>query len=125
MFFQLFKILIFRVVREVKWQKQSKMTKNSVRHASYLRNHTSYDCHLWYTCVCKMMIFPGGFFQFLKIFIFRVVRGVKGQKIVQMTRNYVCCISYLRNYKSCNCHCRMIIFQVYCSFFHYFDFLGP
>ena len=29
----------------------SKMTKNYVRHAPYLRNHTSYDCHFWYTCV--------------------------------------------------------------------------
>ena len=28
-----------------------KNTKNSVCHAPYLRDHTSYDCHLWYTCV--------------------------------------------------------------------------
>ena len=28
-------------------------------HAQYLRNYTSYDCHLWYTCV------PGVFFRFL------------------------------------------------------------
>ena len=27
------------------------MTKNSVRCAPYLRNHISYDCYLWYTCV--------------------------------------------------------------------------
>ena len=29
------------------------MTKNSVCHTSYLRNHTSCDCHLWYTIVCR------------------------------------------------------------------------
>ena len=27
------------------------MTKNSVRHASYLRKYISYDCHLWCKCV--------------------------------------------------------------------------
>ena len=32
-----------------------KMTKNSVCHAAYCRNHTSYDCHLWYTCVCTYL----------------------------------------------------------------------
>ena len=42
-----------------KWQK-------ILCHAPYLRNHISYDCHLWYTCVN-----------------FLVIRGVKGQKMVQ------------------------------------------
>ena len=37
--------------RGVKDQKWYKMTKNYVSLAPYLRNHTSYDCHLWYTCV--------------------------------------------------------------------------
>ena len=32
-------------------KKRSKMTKSSVRRASCLRNDTSYDCRLWYTCV--------------------------------------------------------------------------
>ena len=59
-FFHFLKILIFRVVKRAKEQKTvgwwkgkkwSKMTKNSVLYASYLRNHASYDCHLWYTCV--------------------------------------------------------------------------
>ena len=26
-----------------------KVTKNCVRRAPYFRNHTAYDCHLWYT----------------------------------------------------------------------------
>ena len=50
-FCQFFKILIFQVVRGVKEHKMVQDDKNSVRHARYLRNHTSYDCHLWYTCV--------------------------------------------------------------------------
>ena len=32
-----------------KWSKMKK--KNSARHAWYFRNHASYDCHLWHTCV--------------------------------------------------------------------------
>ena len=46
-----------RMVQKVKGQKWSKVRENSVCHTSYLRNHTSYDCHLWYSCVnwkCKI-----------------------------------------------------------------------
>ena len=51
-FFHFFKILIFQVVRGSKGKKtRSKMTKSYVHCALYLRNHTSYDLHLWYTCV--------------------------------------------------------------------------
>ena len=47
------KVLIFWVVRRVKGQKWPKMTKNSVLCTLYLRNHTSYDLDLWYTCYTK------------------------------------------------------------------------
>ena len=40
-----------RLLEGWKGKKWSKMTKNSVHYTQYLRNHTSYDCHLWYTCV--------------------------------------------------------------------------
>ena len=60
----------------------STMTKNSVRQTPYPRNHTSYDCHLWYTCV-KWWDLQEFFFIFSKILIFWVVRGVKMQKMVQ------------------------------------------
>ena len=50
-FFHFFKILVFWVVSGVKGKKWPKMTKNYDCHASYLRKHTSYDCHLWYTGV--------------------------------------------------------------------------
>ena len=33
--------------------------------------------------MCKMIISPGLFFHFFKILIFRVFRGIKGQKMVQ------------------------------------------
>ena len=51
-FFHFFKNWIFQVVLGgLKGKKQSEMTKNSVCHTWYLRNHTSYECHLWCTCV--------------------------------------------------------------------------
>ena len=34
-----------------KAKKWYKMTQNSVCQASYPRNYTSYDCHLWCVCV--------------------------------------------------------------------------
>ena len=49
--FHFFKILIFWFVRWVKGQKTVQNDKNFVCHTLHLRNHTSYDCHLWYTCV--------------------------------------------------------------------------
>ena len=57
------------------------MTKNYVCHASYLRNLTSCDCHLWYTCV-KSWYLQVFFFNFFKILIFWVVRWLKRQKMV-------------------------------------------
>ena len=45
-----FKILIFLVVRGLKWQTCPKMTKISICCTLYFRNHVSYDLHLWYTC---------------------------------------------------------------------------
>ena len=43
-----------------------------------------YIIWLWFMVhICKMVISPGAFFIFFKILIFHVVRGVKGQKMVQ------------------------------------------
>ena len=45
-----------------------------------------------------MIISPGAFFHFLKILIFWVVSGVKGQKKPNMkNENYIRHASYLRN----------------------------
>ena len=70
-------------------KKLSKTTKNSVCCICYLRNHTSYDCNLWYACV-KWYI-SRSFFQFFKILLFRVFSGVKWQKTVQNDKNF--CVS--------------------------------
>ena len=51
-FYIFFQILIFGVNSEVKGQIMAQNDKrNSVCHAFYLKNHTSYDLHLWYACV--------------------------------------------------------------------------
>ena len=63
-FFIFSKFWYFGLLEGLKSKKWSKMTKNLVCHASYLRNHTSCDCHLWRTC--KMIISPGVFFSFPK-----------------------------------------------------------
>ena len=50
-FFYFSKILIFWVVGRVQGQKWPKMARNSVFCTLYIRNHTSYDLDIWYTCV--------------------------------------------------------------------------
>ena len=58
--------------------------------------------------ICKMMISPGVFFHFFKVFILWAVKeggggrwgkgGLKGQKIAQNEKNnYICHVPYLRN----------------------------
>ena len=79
--FHFSKFWFFWIGRGLSGKKWSRITKNPVFQAPNLRNHLSYDCHLWHTC--KMIIYPGIFFHFLKILIFWVVREVKGQKTVQ------------------------------------------
>ena len=83
-FFFNVKILVFQVVKGLKGQKWLKMSKISVCCTLYFRKHTSYDLHLWYTCMYKSIISPGIFFSFFKILIFKIIRGeVKGQKMAQ------------------------------------------
>ena len=50
-FFHFFKILIFWFHRGVKGQNRVHNDKYSVCCTPYLRNHTSYDCNVWYTYV--------------------------------------------------------------------------
>ena len=77
MFFQLFKILIFWVVREVKGQKMVQITKKSV-----CQLHISGTIHYMiviYGNWCKMIISPGIFFIFQN-FDFLGCKGGKGAK---------------------------------------------
>ena len=50
-FFIFSKFWFFGLLWGWKDKRWSKMTKKSVCCTQYLRNHTSYDSHLWYTCV--------------------------------------------------------------------------
>ena len=103
------------------------MTKNSVCCTSYLRNHTSYDCHLWYTYVKWWYLQL--FFSFFSKLWFFMLGGSKGKKWPKMTKNYVCHIPYIRKHTSYDCDfwytckmmkspdasfqfCKILIFQV-------------
>ena len=79
------------------------MTKKSVCRPPYLQEPyiiwLSFEVHK-----CKMMISLVFFFffHFFKILIFQVVRGLKGQKMVQNEKEL--CVSYLRNHASYKCN---------------------
>ena len=88
-FFFFFKTLISRIIRGVKGQK---MTKNDIKFccATYLRDHTSYDCHLWYIHICKMILSPGVFFfNFSKFWFSRSWGRWKCKKWPKMSKKYV------------------------------------
>ena len=81
-FFHIFKILIFRVFREVKGQKVVQNDKTFCLSCSISQEL----CIIWFSFmvhVCKMIISPGFLFHFFKILIFWVVMEVKGQKMVK------------------------------------------
>ena len=75
-FFDLFKILVFWVVRVegVKSQKMAQSDKK-ICITSYLRNFTSYDCGFWYTCV-KWWYLQKNFFHFFESLIFLVFQNL-------------------------------------------------
>ena len=57
-------------------------------HVPYLRNSIAHDHDFWYTYVKWYL---QAFFHFFEVFIFRAVRGVKGQKKPKMKNsNYIC-----------------------------------
>ena len=87
-FFHFFKILIFQVVRGVKGQETVQNDKNFC--PSCFVSQELYI--IWLSCMvhmCKMIISPDSlFFHFFKILICRVVRWVKGQKMVQNDKKF-------------------------------------
>ena len=96
-----------------------------IRCAPYFRNRTSSDHKFWYTCVKWWYLLE--FFSVLSL-IFWVVRGVKGQKMAENDKNYVCCASYLRNY-TYDCYlwykcAESWYIQTFFSYFQSFNFLG-
>ena len=64
---------------------------NYICHAPYLRNHISYDCHLW--CSVKWLYLQVFLSMFVKIFTFQVVKRLKGKKMAQNVENF--CMSHL------------------------------
>ena len=86
-FFLFFKILIFWVVRGVKGQKMAQNEKKlclscSISQEPYI---------IWFSFMvhlCKMIISPGVFFFFSKSWFSGLLKGVKGQKIVQNVKKF-------------------------------------
>ena len=97
MFFFFLNFVIFSFLGGKRAKHSQRWLKKSVCCSWYLRNHISYDCHLWYTCVNDNI--SRTFFHFFKIFIFWIVRGVKGQKISQNDKKfYLSCLMYQKPY---------------------------
>ena len=123
----LLSVPLFSILDFVKMAKYSpKMTKKLVCPTPYLRNHTSYDCHLWYTSVKWWYLQILFFFHSFKILIFWVAGRVKGQKWPKMTKNSVHCTLYIRNHTS---YVRYTCvkwwhLQILFSLFSNFDFTG-
>ena len=67
--------------------------------------------------MCKMIISPGVFLHFFKILIFCVVRGVKGQEMVENDKKLIRCARYLRNYLSFMVHMHEMMISPGISFF--------
>ena len=74
-FFNFFKILFFGIVTGVKWQKIAQ-NHNKLCLSRFIsqEHHTSYDCHLWYTCVKWWYLHV--FFSFVQNFDFLGCLGV-------------------------------------------------
>ena len=119
------KILIFWVHRGVKEQK---MVQNDKKFC-LLRSISQEPCIIllsFMVQMCKMIIFPGVFFNF-KILAFWVVRGLKGQKMAQNDKKFclshsICQELYIIWYWFLVHMCKMVISPG--NFFLNFDFWG-
>ena len=79
-FFHFFEILIFQALRGVKGQKLAQNEKELL-HLSCTISQEQYSIWSWFLVhMCKMMIYPGGVFSFLKLLFFGLLGGLKGQK---------------------------------------------
>ena len=74
-FYSMLKFWFSRFSRTWEDKKWPKMSKFSVCHTLYFRNHMSYYLHLWHTCMYESIIYPAIFSIFFKILIFRIIRG--------------------------------------------------
>ena len=86
-FFQFFKILIFWVVRGVKGQKTIQNDKKFCV-SSFISQEPYIIWLSFMVHLCKMTISSVVFFHFFKILIFWVVRGLRGQKMIQNDKKF-------------------------------------
>ena len=107
------------------------MIKHAVCYAPYIRNHTSYDRHLWHTSLKWWYLQV--FFYFFQILIFQVVSQVKSEKLTQNDKKFClsCSMSqepYIIWSSLVIRKCKMIISLgfsfIFFFFFFNFDFLG-
>ena len=81
----------------LKGKKQSH--KNSVRCTLYLRNHTSYDFHLWYTSVSWWYLQDFFFFSKFCFFSKKAKNGPKWEKILpvklHISESYIIWLSFV------------------------------
>ena len=78
----------------LKGKKWPIMTKNSVCHTPYLRNHTSCDCDFWYACVKWWYLQQ--IFSFLKSWFLGFVWGKRAKNDLKWPIS-VCFALYLRS----------------------------
>ena len=87
------------------------MTKNSVCHTSYLRNHTPYGTHVENDNISRC------FFNFSKFFS-------KRAKLVQNDKKFCLCTPCLKNHISYDCHLCLHVFFFIFSKFWFLGLLG-
>ena len=90
------------------------MTKKSV--AVYISG-TIYHMIVIYGTLCKLMISLGVSFIFSKFWFCGLLRGSKYKKWPKMTKNFVLCTLYLRNYTS--------FLDLWCTYLHVFFTIFP
>ena len=129
------KFWLFGFIRGSKGKKWPKMTKKlSLSHLISQEPYiiwSSFSVHM-----CKRIIFPGVFLWFFQVVFFRLVIGVKGQKMSQNDKNL--CLSHFISQEASVIWlwfllhiCKMMtspdaffIFLFFIFYFFYFDFVG-
>ena len=111
-FYYFFKILIFQVVNGIKG------------HAPYFKNHASYDCHLWHTCIKWYLSVVFSFFLNFDFLGFQWGKGAKkGPKFcllhsISEEQLYIVWLSFVVG------KCKMIVSPVASPINSKFLFLG-
>ena len=106
--FDIFVLGCKRAKNGSRWQKKSV--------AVYISG-TIYHMIVIYGTLCKLMISLGVSFIFSKFWFCGLLRGSKYKKWPKMTKNFVLCTLYLRNYTS--------FLDLWCTYLHVFFTIFP